>query len=162
MATSEIQADNSPTITAARAQLRDEGWCMIPDVLSADRTQQALDRLWVAAEKSRQRGNDTYMPKLDPNANTVRVFYLLELDAVFRELIQHPTAIQMVQSVLGEDFLISNFTANIARPGSKSMGLHSDQPLVVPGPWTEPVGFKRHLVSHGHLLRKWRNAVHTR
>lgn len=42
----------------------------------------------------------------------------------------------MVKSVLGENFLISNFTANIARPGSKSMGLHSDQSLVTPDPWT--------------------------
>jgi ectoine hydroxylase-related dioxygenase (phytanoyl-CoA dioxygenase family) len=41
----------------------------------------------------------------------------------------------MVKSVLGEHFLISNFTANIARPGSKSMGLHSDQSLVMAEPW---------------------------
>jgi ectoine hydroxylase-related dioxygenase (phytanoyl-CoA dioxygenase family) len=41
----------------------------------------------------------------------------------------------MVQFVLGPRFLISNFTANIARPGSKSMALHSDQSIVVPGPW---------------------------
>ena len=43
----------------------------------------------------------------------------------------------MVKSVLGEDFLISNFTANIARPGSESMALHSDQSIVVPDPWID-------------------------
>jgi ectoine hydroxylase-related dioxygenase (phytanoyl-CoA dioxygenase family) len=75
---------------------------------------------------------------LDPNSSNVRVFYLLELDALFRELIQHPVAVEMVQSLLGDDFLISNFTANIARPGSRSMALHSDQSLVVPEPWVEP------------------------
>ena len=66
------------------------------------------------------------------------MFYLLELDQVFRDLISHPVAIDMVQSVLGENFLISNFTANIARPGSGSMALHSDQSIVVPDPWMEP------------------------
>jgi ectoine hydroxylase-related dioxygenase (phytanoyl-CoA dioxygenase family) len=75
---------------------------------------------------------------LDPNASNVRVFYLLELDAVFRELIQHPAAVALVASLLGEGFLISNFTANIARPGSRSMALHSDQSLVVPEPWLQP------------------------
>jgi hypothetical protein len=31
-----------------------------------------------------------------------------------------------------------NFTANIARPGSKSMMIHSDQSLVAPEPWLTP------------------------
>lgn len=43
----------------------------------------------------------------------------------------------MVKSVLGEGFLISNFTANIARPGSQSMALHSDQSLDFPDPWKD-------------------------
>lgn len=47
----------------------------------------------------------------------------MALDKIFRDLISNPTAIDMVKSVLGDDFLISNFTANIARPGSKSMAL---------------------------------------
>src|SRR5262249_2655123 len=54
------------------------------------------------------------------------------------ELIAHPAAVEMVRSLLGEPFLISNFTANIARPGSRSMALHSDQSLVVPEPWLAP------------------------
>lgn len=45
----------------------------------------------------------------------------------------------MVKSVLGENFLISNFTANIARPGSQSMALHSDMSLVFPDPWKDIV-----------------------
>jgi ectoine hydroxylase-related dioxygenase (phytanoyl-CoA dioxygenase family) len=40
--------------------------------------------------------------------------------------------------VLGDDILVSNFTANIAKPGSGSMALHSDQSLVVPEPWGAP------------------------
>ncbi|KEF59249.1 uncharacterized protein A1O9_04093 [Exophiala aquamarina CBS 119918] len=122
-------------LEAYRSQLREEGWCVIPSVLDADQTKCALDALWAAKESSEARGDDTYLPFLDPNASNIRVFYLLELDAIFRSLIQHPTAVDMVKSVLGANFLISNFTANIARPGSKSMGLHSDQSLVSPEPW---------------------------
>jgi fumagillin biosynthesis dioxygenase len=125
-------------LAAAKSQLREDGWCVVRDVLDAAATRQALDRLWAAADESERRGVPTHMPVLDPNASNVRVFYLLELDAVFRELIRHPTAVSLVESLVGAGFLISNFTANIARPGSRSMALHSDQSLVVPAPWVQP------------------------
>ena len=123
--------------TAARTHLQEEGWCVVPDILNPDETAQVLSRLWKAKEASEKQGDPTRLEFLDPNASNVRVFYLMQLDEIFLDLIQHPTAIEMVKSVLGEDFLISNFTANIARPGSKSMGLHSDMALVVPDPWKE-------------------------
>jgi len=125
-------------VTAAKARLARDGWCVVPDVLDPKRTAAVLARLWAAAGESERRGVATHMPVLDPNASNVRVFYLMELDAVFRELIQHPLAVEMVSAVVGEPFLISNFTANIARPGSRSMALHSDQSLVVPEPWIHP------------------------
>lgn len=126
------------TQSAAIAQLAEEGWCVVPDVLDPARAEQALARLWAAAEECARRGMPTFMPVLDPNDSNVRVFYLLELDAIFRELIVHPTALAMVRRVVGDPFLISNFTANVARPGSRSMALHSDQSLVVPEPWLHP------------------------
>jgi len=125
-------------VAKTKAQLKSEGWCVVPDVLGAVRTGEVLARLWAAADESERRGMPTFLPMLDPNASNVRVFYLLELDTIFRELIQHPLALEMVREVVGPEFLISNFTANIARPGSKSMALHSDQSLVVPEPWMEP------------------------
>ena len=125
-------------LASAQEQLREEGWCVLPDVLDAGGSAKALDRLWAAAEESRRRGVSTFMPVLDPNESNVRVFYLLELDKLFCDLIQHPVAMDMVRSLLGETFLISNFTANIARPGSRSMALHSDQSLVMPAPWVHP------------------------
>lgn len=119
-------ASSSPphNLSAHKAQLTDKGYTIIPNVLSPDECASTLERLWAAASESRRRGNSTFLPHLDPNASNVRVFYLLELDEVFRDLIQHPVAVEMVQNLLGEEFLISNFTANIARPGSGSMGLH--------------------------------------
>jgi hypothetical protein len=122
----------------ARERLREDGWCVVPGVLSPDQCAHALDRLWAAAGESRRRGLDTYMPALDPNASNVRVFNLLDIDPLFRDLIRHPTAVELVRSLLGQEFLISNFTANIARPGSKSMPVHSDQAIVMPAPWAHP------------------------
>ena len=38
----------------------------------------------------------------------------------------------------GAEYIVSNFTANIARPGSASMVVHSDQAAVMPEPWSAP------------------------
>jgi hypothetical protein len=122
----------------AGRRLREDGWCVLEGVLSPERTAKALERLWAAADESERRGIETYMPALDPNASNVRVFNLLDIDPLFRDLIRHPTALALVRGLLGDEFLISNFTANIARPGSKSMPVHSDQAIVVPPPWTHP------------------------
>lgn len=119
----------------AKSHLKEHGWARIPSVLSKEEASKTLDQLWKAREAADARGDSTYIPMLDPNPNNVRVFQLLELGQVFRELTAHPTAIEMVKSALGEKFIISNMTANIARPGSGSMALHSDQSIVFPEPW---------------------------
>ena len=124
-------------LSLQKQQLAEDGFCVVPDVLPPAEVAEVVRRLHLAAEASERQGVATYMPILDPNAANVRVFYLLEHDAVFRDLIQHPLGVELVQALLGEEFLISNFTANIARPGSGSMFLHSDQSLVVPEPWNE-------------------------
>jgi ectoine hydroxylase-related dioxygenase (phytanoyl-CoA dioxygenase family) len=118
--------------------LSEQGWCRVPNVLDAAQCAHALERLHAAAAESEARGVSTFMPVLDPNAANVRVFYRLELDALFREMIRHPTALALVRSLLGPHAMISNFTANIAKPGARSMALHSDQSLVVPEPWVQP------------------------
>lgn len=128
----------APGLEAARTQLLEQGWAVLPDVLSAAQAAEVLARLRAAAEAYRRRGHDTHIRGLDPNEANVRVFELLDLDPVFRDLIRRPEAMSLVRALLGPDILISNFTANIARPGSASMSLHSDQALVVPEPWLEP------------------------
>jgi ectoine hydroxylase-related dioxygenase (phytanoyl-CoA dioxygenase family) len=120
------------------ARLQDQGWSVVPGALSPDCTAYVRERLLEAARESENRGIPTHMPGLDPNDRNVRVFNLLDLDPVFIKLIVHPLALEFVHGLLGDGFLISNFTANIALPGSRSMALHSDQALVVPQPWLQP------------------------
>lgn len=125
-------------LEAEKRQLLEDGCCVVPGILSRTETDDVRQRLWRAAEESERRGVATRRIGIDPNEHNVRVFHLLELDAVFRALIQDPVAIDFVTALLGPDFLISNFTANIALPGSRSMKLHSDQGIVVPEPWFHP------------------------
>ena len=123
-------------VDSALARLAVDGVAVVPGVLTADEAGDALDRLWAASGESERRGIPTHIANLDPNASNVRVFNLIDLDPLFGQLIAHPTADAIVTGLLGRDYIVSNFTANIARPGSESMVVHSDLAAVMPAPWT--------------------------
>jgi len=123
------------TIAEAVATIATDGFAVVPGVLDAPTAAGVFQTLLTAADESERRGMATYAEGLDPNSANVRVWNLIDLDPVFAELIAHPVADAIVAGVLGPDYIISNFTANIARPGSGSMKIHSDQSLVMPEPW---------------------------
>lgn len=116
-------------------QLERDGVAVIPDVLNSAETDDALARLRGASRRSEERGMPAFVKGLDPNASNVRVFNLIDLDPLFAELIAHPVADSIVSDLLGTNYIVSNFTANIARPGSESMMAHSDLGIVMPEPW---------------------------
>ncbi len=121
-----------------RKQLKEEGFCILNGVLGQDELKQVHAAIEKAIDLSEQFGIPTHIESLDPNASNVRLNNLPMFDQVFIDLLRHPTASALVEEVLGPDYLVSNFTGNIALPGSGSMNLHSDQALVVPPPWLEP------------------------
>lgn len=128
----------SPDMDTIGADLERDGHAVVPGVLSPAEVEHAVERLWAASAESQARGIPTHIPQLDPNASNVRVFDLVDLDPLFAELLEHPVAHAIVARFLGDDYIVSNFTANVARPGSGSMFIHSDQSLVVPEPWLQP------------------------
>jgi len=116
-------------------QFRENGFCVFPNALSKlelDRARDALDR---GVEITRKIMGSTHLKMLDPNEANIRVNNLPAIDPVFIELLTRPDATKAVEALLGPHFIVSNFTANIALPGSGSMNIHSDQALVMPPPW---------------------------
>lgn len=121
-----------------RRELQSEGYCIMPGVLSPDELAEVNTAIERAIEESRRRGVATYTQFLDPNDRNIRLYTLPDFDAIFVELLRRREALQLVRELLGEHFIVSSFTGNIALPGSGSMNLHADQALVIPPPWTEP------------------------
>lgn len=109
---------------------------MLPDVLDAGQVARGSELLWQAAQ--RQRASGAASAPIDPNDCNLRVYMLPAVDQFFVDLLTHPVALEVAESLLGTPPLVSNFTANIALPGSASMRVHSDQALVVPDPWLAP------------------------
>jgi ectoine hydroxylase-related dioxygenase (phytanoyl-CoA dioxygenase family) len=114
----------------------DDGWVVLSDVLAAEEVARARDALVEAAAASEARGIPTRMDYLDPGGRNTRVYDLIEYSPVFAELVAHPTVIPYVSRLLDDDLAVSNFSANIALPGSRSMNAHNDQSTVMPEPWS--------------------------
>lgn len=122
---------------AAKAHLDEHGWYIVSDVISPEMAAEAVARLWAIAEGNARQGYSCFLPGIDPNASMVRVLTPLD-DALFRDLIRDPTALAMARAVIGQDLIVANCTANIARPGARPMALHADLAFILPEPWIHP------------------------
>lgn len=112
-----------------------DGWAILPGVLSPTEVDHARTELVAAAATSEARGIPTRMDFLDPGGQNIRVYDLLEYSPVFADLVAHPQVLPYVSHLLAADLSISNFSANTALPGSRSMNAHNDQSTVMPEPW---------------------------
>ncbi|MCH7789902.1 MAG: phytanoyl-CoA dioxygenase family protein [Acidobacteria bacterium] len=117
------------------------GFAILDDVIDGATVARCRAALTRAAEHSEEIGVSTRMEALDPGGRNVRVYDLIEHDEAFVELIGHEVIVDYCRALLAEDFVISNFTANTALPGSQSMNPHCDQSTVMPEPWTERLCF---------------------
>ena len=122
-------------LDARLARFEDEGFLVLDGVLSLEEVARARQALVRAARANESRGMPTRLEALDPGGQNVRVYDLIEHDPAFGELALFPRVMTVVDALLEHDWLLSNFTANIALPGSGSMNAHCDQSTVMPGPW---------------------------
>lgn len=113
----------------------EQGWVVLPRVLDVDEVERAREALAEAAAASEARGIPTRMDYLDPGGRNIRVYDLIEYSPVFADLVTHPSVIPYVSHFLDGDVSVSNFSANVALPGSRSMNAHNDQSTVMPEPW---------------------------
>lgn len=126
----------SPTtdLAVARETLAEHGFALVSGALTADETREVRERLIAAIARSERDGVPTRGYPFDEDALNQRVFHLFNLDPVFIDLIQRPIALEFVTHLLGDAWLVSNFSANITAPGSGTMLMHADQGYV-PAPW---------------------------
>lgn len=120
----------------ARADLERCGVGILRGVLSPAEVADTRQRLFDAMTASEADGIPTRGFAFDPDDRNQRVWHLINLDPIFVEISRHPVALEFVRYLLGDDFLISNVSANITEPGSRRMSMHADQGYVVP-PWPE-------------------------
>jgi ectoine hydroxylase-related dioxygenase (phytanoyl-CoA dioxygenase family) len=114
-----------------------EGWAVLPGVLSGEELSAARSALVDAAAASVAQGMPVRLDALDPGGRNIRVYDLVAHAKVFADLAEHQSVLPSIEALLGNDVILSNFTANTALPGSGSMNAHCDQSTVMPEPWPE-------------------------
>ncbi len=137
--------DASFDIEQAKRDLDQHGFCIVPGVLAGDELSEARDRL-VAQAAAEERDNLDFrdsgpdQPLLDdyglfkPGAFSAangginqRLWMLVNKGQCFRDMVVHPLVDELIGHILGPRFILSTHSANIAKPGGKRMGLHTDQ-----------------------------------
>jgi fumagillin biosynthesis dioxygenase len=116
-------------------QVEEEGFCVLPSVIDRAAAASAREASVAAAEQAAAGGYPITWEDLDPNGRNVRIPDLLAYDAVFTQLAMHEDVVPYVAVLLGPDWVLSNFSGNIAMPGSGSMNAHCDQSTIMPEPW---------------------------
>ncbi len=135
----------SDDLETAKADIARFGYCILTGALDDETLRAARDRLVAQAEAERRAGiafadqgagqptsrdygsHDENPFTEEAGGVNQRVWMLVNKGRVFRDLVTHPRASALVESVLGPDYLLSTLSANIARPGGTPMGLHTDQ-----------------------------------
>lgn len=107
----------------ARHDLDRTGCCIVAGVLAPDELAAIRTRL----EEQAAAEEDAGLAYHDGGGANQRVWMLPNKGEEFWRLALHPTSTALVGHLLGEAFLLSSMTANIAGPGGAEMGLHRDQ-----------------------------------
>ena len=128
------EAIRTPQVEAAKQSLQDNGMAIIQGVLSADEVAAIRQALEEVIEKDRAAGVRMQGFAADRDALNVRVVLLPAKHARFRELAENPTALALVEDILGDRIHLTSLTANITAPGSAKMLMHCDQGYI-PSPW---------------------------
>jgi ectoine hydroxylase-related dioxygenase (phytanoyl-CoA dioxygenase family) len=134
-----MNASSAPDLTTrdpqeAKRILKDHGLAILEGVLGP--SELAMVRAAVARGIESDRQGDIQLQgfAFDPDDRNIRLFDLINKDRVFRDLAEHPVAVDFVRHWIGEPFSLSNFSGNVTAPGSGAMSTHADAGYM-PVPW---------------------------
>jgi hypothetical protein len=121
---------------AAQEDLLTAGLCFVRGAAPVEEVEEARARLVDQAAAEDELGCAFRDPgdrfRNEPDGPNQRVWNLINKGAVFGRLALNPLVSQLVGSLLGPEFLLFSFTANIARLGGRPQPLHGDQVFVRP------------------------------
>ena len=117
-------------LDCARADLDRWGYCLVQDALAPEEVAVLKARLVEQAAGEDAIGLAIHDGGVGENrlrGPNQRVFHLINKGEEFWSIPRHPAALELIAHILGPEFLMSSFTANIAHPGGAAQDLHQDQ-----------------------------------
>lgn len=116
-------------LAAAKRDLDELGYCLIPNALDSEQLERVRKRLFAQAERERAEGWALTFDK-----DSQAVVNLVSKGQEFIDLVEAPNMLELVEHTIGANPLLSSITCNIVGEGTKAQVLHGDQ-AIVPAPW---------------------------
>jgi ectoine hydroxylase-related dioxygenase (phytanoyl-CoA dioxygenase family) len=116
-------------LAAAKRDLDELGYCLIPNALDAAQLERVRDRVYAQAALETAEGW-----AMSYDAASQAVVNLVSKGQAFIDLVEAPTILALIEHAIGPDPLLSSITCNIIGPGTKAQPLHGDQ-AILPAPW---------------------------
>ena len=151
-----------PTVSqkTAKNDLKKWGYCLLENAIPKSLNTKSMKRLIEQAEAEKklniayEDGSKTKKwgefnnKDTNPGINQ-RVWMLPNKGQVFLDILQNHKYVDCVKQIVGDEFLVSSFGANIAKPGGIAMDLHTDQ-------WwlPDPVSRNEEFLPSGSINRK--------
>ena len=148
------------SLKTAKNDLKKWGYCLLENAIPKNLNTKSMERLIEQAEAEKQLniayedGSKTKKWGEFNNADASsginqRVWMLPNKGKVFLDILQNHSYADCVKQIVGEEFLVSSFGANIAKPGGMAMDLHTDQ-------WwlPDPVSRNEEFLPSGSINRK--------
>ena len=148
------------SLKTAKNDLKKWGYCLLENAIPKDLNTKSMERLIEQAEAEKQLniayedGSKTKKWGEFNNADASsginqRVWMLPNKGKVFLDILQNHSYTDCIKKIVGEEFLVSSFGANIAKPGGMAMDLHTDQ-------WwlPDPVSRNEEFLPSGSINRK--------
>ena len=115
-------------LNLAKTHLDEFGYCLLANALTPKQVETLRTRLVEQAAAEKQQGLAHEDGGKDKNSGiNQRVWMLINKGEIFHEPLLHKDVHKLIGHVLGEQYLLSCYTANIAKPGGVAMNLHTDQ-----------------------------------
>lgn len=118
------KAGNETGLNRLFNDLDERGYVILKEALNQCQAFELRSKTAELIAKERAAGAELYL-----NGKSQRVWNLLNKGSVFEEMIQIPSVLKYQGYLLGDDFVLSSFTANLIGPGSAAGGWHIDSPL---------------------------------
>ncbi|BAU63861.1 hypothetical protein STA3757_12300 [Stanieria sp. NIES-3757] len=113
---------SSDFMSLAKEIVVGKGYILLPDLLTQTESQTARNRVLELAEQEKKAG------KVIIQGVKERLYGLIYQGEIFEKMVQHPTVLSIVETLLGQDLILGGFSAHILHSGAKRMGVHVDYP----------------------------------
>lgn len=125
-------------IEQVKRDLEEFGFGFVKDALSGEQLTALQKRLKDQAQGEVEAGVAYFDG--GPKKPNQRIWNLPNKGQEFLDLLEHPLVEEFMPENLGDGYQLSSYTANINRPGSKGMGMHTDQITINPAIPQFPLG----------------------